>query len=251
MLASQRKDYLLQVLQTQGQIVAKDLSQELQLSEDTIRRDLRELAAAGRLQRVHGGALPASPAVVDFAGRQQIASDAKVAIGRAAAQMIQRGQVVILDGGTTTAQIARHLPHDLRATIVTHSPTIAVALVEHPSIEVILLGGRLFKHSVVTVGAAAVEAVARIRADLYFMGVTGIHPKAGLSTGDLEESHMKRALMASAAETHVLASAEKVGTASPYVICPLADVDGLVVAPDIPKKTLAEYRKLGLSVVQA
>ena len=115
--------------------------------------------------------------------------------------MIQRGQVVILDGGTTTLQIARHLPHDLQATVVTHSPTIAVALVEHPWIEVILLGGRLFKHSVVTVGAAAVEAVARIRADLYFMGVTGIHAKAGLSTGDLEESHMKRALMASAAET--------------------------------------------------
>ena len=125
MLASQRKDYLLQVLQTQGQIVAKDLRQELQLSEDTIRRDLRELAAAGRLQRVHGGALPASPAVVDFAGRQQIASDAKVAIGRAAAQMIQRGQVVILDGGTTTAQIARHLPHDLRATASTAgAPTV-------------------------------------------------------------------------------------------------------------------------------
>jgi DeoR/GlpR family transcriptional regulator of sugar metabolism len=157
---------------------------------------------------------------------------------------------VILDGGTTTLQIARHLPHDLRATVVTHSPTIAVALVEHPSIEVVLLGGRLFKHSVVTVGAAAVEAVARIRADLYFMGVTGIHPKAGLSTGDLEESHMKRALMASAAETHVLASAEKIGTASPYVICALADIDGLVAAADIPRKTLADYRKLGLSVVQ-
>lgn len=251
MLASQRKDYLLKVLQTQGQIVAKDASQELQLSEDTIRRDLRELAAAGKLQRVHGGALPASPAVVDFAGRQQIASDAKVAIGRAAAQMIRRGQVVILDGGTTTLQIARHLPHDLQATVVTHSPTIAVALVEHPSVEVILLGGRLFKHSVVTVGAAAAEAVARIRADLYFMGVTGIHLKAGLSTGDLEESHMKRALRASAAETHVLASAEKIGTASPYVICPLADVDGIVADSAIPKKTLADYRKLGLSVLQA
>src|SRR5262245_57648734 len=131
MLARQRKDYLLKVLQTQGQIVARDVSQELSLSEDTIRRDLRELAAAGKLQRVHGGALPSSPAVVDFAGRQQIASDAKVAIGRAAAKMIRRGQVVILDGGTTTLQIARHLPHDLHATVVTHSPTIAVALVEH------------------------------------------------------------------------------------------------------------------------
>ena len=81
--------------------------------------------------------------------------------------------------------------------------------------------------------------------------MTGIHVKAGLSTGDLEESHMKRALMASAAETHVLASAEKIGAASPYVICPLTDVDGIVAAADIPKKTLAEYRKRGLSVVQA
>lgn len=251
MLARQRKDYLLKVLQTQGQIVARDVSRELGLSEDTIRRDLRELAAAGQLQRVHGGALPSSPAVVDFAGRQQIASDAKVAIGRAAAKMIRRGQVVILDGGTTTLQIARQLPHDLQATVVTHSPTIAVALVEHPAIEVILLGGRLFKHSVVTVGAAAVEAVARIRADLYFMGVTGIHAKAGLSTGDLEEAHMKRALMASAAETHVLASAEKIGAASPYVICPLTDIDGIVAEAGIPKKTLADYRKLGLSVIQA
>jgi DeoR/GlpR family transcriptional regulator of sugar metabolism len=251
MLASQRKDYLLRVLQSQGQIVAKDVSRELQLSEDTIRRDLRVLAAGGRLQRVHGGALPASPAVVDFAGRQQIASNAKTTIGRAAAKMIQPGQVVILDGGTTTLQIARHLRRDLRATVVTHSPTIAVALVEHPAIEVILLGGRLFKHSVVTVGAAAVEAVARIRADLYFMGVTGIHPKAGLSTGDLEEAHMKRALLASAAETHVLASAEKIGTASPYVICPLADIDGIVAEAGIPKKTLADYRKLGLSILQA
>jgi DeoR/GlpR family transcriptional regulator of sugar metabolism len=251
MLARQRKDYLLKVLQTQGQIVASDVSRELGLSEDTIRRDLRELAAAGQLQRVHGGALPASPAVVDFAGRQQIASDAKVAIGRAAAKMLRRGQVAILDGGTTTLQIARHLPHDLQATVVTHSPTIAVALVDHPAIEVILLGGRLFKHSVVTVGAAAVEAVARISADLYLKGVTGIHVKAGLSTGDLEESHMKRALLASAAETYGLASAEKIGAASPYVICPLTDIDGIVAAPGIPKKTLADYRKRGLSVIQA
>src|SRR5678810_22931 len=129
-----------------------------------------------------------------------------------------------------------------RMTSIDGFSTIAVALVEHPSIEVILLGGRLFKHSVVTVGAAAVEAVARIRADLYFMGVTGIHPQAGLSTGDLEESHMKRALLASAAETHVLASAEKIGTASPYVFCQFGEIDGMVAGADISMKTLAEYR---------
>ena len=119
--------------------------------------------------------------MADFAGRERIAPDGKVAIGRAAAKMIQSGQVVILDGGTTARQLARHLPPDLRATIITHSPTIALELVNHLNVEVILIGGRLFRHSVVAVGAAAIEAIAQVHADIYFMGVTGVHPKAGLT----------------------------------------------------------------------
>lgn len=251
MLTKQRKAYLLKVLAQQGQIVAKQVSEELALSEDTIRRDLRELAAEGKLQRVHGGALPASPAVGDFAIRQHIAPDGKVAVGRAAAKLVQPGQVVILDGGTTTQQLAKHLPADLRATVVTHSPTIAVALQDHPTIEVVLIGGRLFKHSVVTVGAAAIEGISRIRADLFFLGVTGIHPDAGLSTGDLEEAHIKRALMAAAAETHVLVTAEKVNAASPYVIAALSDIDGVVIERRVPKQAIALYKRRGLSVVTA
>jgi DeoR/GlpR family transcriptional regulator of sugar metabolism len=251
MLSRQRKTYLLDLLRKTGQIVAKSVSEELGLSEDTIRRDLRELASEGRLQRVHGGALPASPAVGDFAARQQLAPDGKASIGRAAAGLVKAGQVVILDGGTSTAQLARHLPLDLRATVVTHSPTIAVALVEHPSIEVILIGGKLFKHSVVAVGAAAIEAIARIRADICFIGVTGIHPQAGLSTGDLEESHVKRALIASAAETYVLVSAEKLNAASPYVIVPIAAVAGIIVEPGIAAESLKPYERAGLTVIRA
>jgi DeoR/GlpR family transcriptional regulator of sugar metabolism len=251
MLAKQRQAYILKVLKEQGQVVAKAVSNELELSEDTIRRDLRELAAAGKLQRVHGGALPASPAVGDFAARTKVTPEGKVAVGRAAAALVRPGQVVILDGGTTTLQLARHLPQDLQATVVTHSPTIAVALQEHPAIEVILIGGRLFKHSVVTVGAAAVDAISRIRADTYFMGVTGIHPRAGLSTGDLEECHIKRALSASAAETYVLVTAEKVNAASSYVIAALTEIDGVVVDSAIPRNVIASYKRAGLSVVRA
>jgi DeoR/GlpR family transcriptional regulator of sugar metabolism len=251
MLTKQRKAYILKILGEHGEVIAKDISEELELSEDTIRRDLRELAAEGKLQRVHGGALPASPAVGDFAVRQQIAPDGKVAVGRAAAALVKPGQVVILDGGTTTLQLAKHLPMDLRATVVTHSPTIAVALQEHPTIEVIVIGGRLFKHSVVTVGAAAVDAIGRIRADTYFMGVTGIHPEVGLSTGDMEEAHIKRALSAAAAETHVLVTGEKVNAASPYIVCSLSEIDGVVVERKVPQSALNTYKKLKLSVVRA
>lgn len=242
---------ILDRLMRDGQIVAKVVSAELNLSEDTIRRDLRELAREGLLQRVHGGALPASPAVVDFAGREALASDAKKAIGRAAAAMIQPGQVVFLDGGTTTRELALHIPSTLKATVVTHSPTVALALVSHPGVEVISIGGRLFKHSVVSIGAGAIEAISRIRADVYFMGVTGIHVEVGLSTGDFEESQVKRAIMGAAAETIVLVSPEKLNTASRYVIAGLKEVDGIIVPSDILDDVLAPYAALGLSITKA
>jgi DeoR/GlpR family transcriptional regulator of sugar metabolism len=251
MLTTQRKQLILHKLSQDGQVIAKQLSQELGLSEDTIRRDLRELAEEGLLLRVHGGALPSSPANVNFAGREQLGSEAKAAIGRAAAAMVRRDQVVMLDGGTTTRELARHLPPALRATVVTHSPTIAMELVDHGQIEVILIGGRLFKHSVVAVGAAAVEAISKIRADLFFMGVTGIHPEFGLSTGDLEEAHIKRALSAAAADTIVLASSEKLNTASPYVIAPVTEASGIIVERAVPKEATEAYERLGIAVTRA
>jgi len=188
--------------------------------------------------------------VVNFAGRQNLATDEKVALGQAGARMIRPGQVVILDGGTTALQVARHLPADVRATVVTHSPTIAIELVEHPLVEVVLLGGHLFKHSVVAVGAATIEAISRIRADVYFMGVTGIHPVVGLSTGDLEEAHVKRALSASAAETILLASAEKLNAASPFVIAPVTEASEIVVVRRVPEEATAEFARLGITITR-
>ncbi|MGO4699908.1 DeoR/GlpR family DNA-binding transcription regulator [Dyella sp. 2RAB6] len=251
MLTSQRKQAILAALKRDGQVVAKTMSEAFGVSEDTVRRDLRELAAEGLLQRVHGGALPASPAMADFAQRQYIGPEAKSAIAQRAAQMVLPGQVVFIDGGTTCVQLARSLPSTLRATVVTHSPSIAVELVEHPGIEVVLIGGRLFKHSVVAVGAAAMEAIARVRVDLYFMGVTGVHPTAGLSTGDFEEASVKRALIERAAEVVVLASAEKLHAASPYAIAPVQAAQTLVVEGDTPEAVVAPFVALGLAVVRA
>jgi DeoR/GlpR family transcriptional regulator of sugar metabolism len=251
MLTTHRKQQILALLKSDGQVIAKEVSQSMGVSEDTIRRDLRELAHEGLLQRVHGGALPASPAVADFAGREAIAPDGKVAIGRAAAQMIQPGQVVILDGGTTARQLARHIPLDFEATIVTHSPTIALELVNHPNIEVILIGGRFFKHSVVAVGAAAIEAISQIHADTFFMGVTGVHPKAGLTTGDFEEAALKRALSHAAAETMVLASSEKLGAASPYLVVPLSEISGIITERAADEALTRPYEKLRIPVIRA
>jgi len=228
MLAAERRDLLLARLARDGKVVAKDVAAELGLSEDSVRRDLRDLAAAGLCQRVYGGALPVSPAVADYATRTTVRPEGKAAVANRAAELIRPRTTVILDGGTTALALAKALPPDLEATVVTHSPTVAAALVEHPTVEVFLIGGRLFKHSAVTSGAAAAEAAERVSAEQFFLGVTGVHPEAGLTTGDADEAAMKRLLSRRAADTYVLASAEKIGAASPFEVLPLADVAGIV-----------------------
>jgi DeoR/GlpR family transcriptional regulator of sugar metabolism len=251
MLTSQRKKAILKTLARDGQVLARQLSETFGVSEDTVRRDLRELAGEGLLQRVHGGALPASTAVAPFAERRGLEPSAKRAIATAAAAMIGTGQVVIIDGGTTSAELIRQIPHDLSATVVTHSPSVAVGLVDHPLIEVIVIGGRLFKHSIVTVGAAAVEAMSHIQADIYFMGVTGVHPTAGLSTGNFEEAFVKRALAARAAETVVLASSDKINAASQFVIGDITLAQTIIVEQATESALTKPLEDAGITIVRA
>lgn len=248
MLAAERRDLLLARLERDGKVVAKDVAAELGLSEDSVRRDLRDLAAAGLCQRVYGGALPVSPAIADYATRTSVRPEGKASIAALAAGLVPARGTVILDGGTTALAVARALPADLEATIVTHSPTVAAALVDHPTVEVFLIGGRLFKHSAVTSGAAAAEAAERVNADLFFVGVTGVHPDTGLTTGDADEAAMKRLLARRAADTYVLASAEKIGAASPFEVVPLADVAGIIT--DAPEDD-PTVRRLTVPVIHA
>jgi DeoR/GlpR family transcriptional regulator of sugar metabolism len=238
MLAAQRRDLLLERLHTQGRVIAKTIAAELGISEDSIRRDLRDLAAAGLCQRVYGGALPASPAIADYVARQAIGIPGKQRVAAAAATLIQPGSTAIIDGGTTALAVVRALPADLEATVVTHSPTVASALVDHPDVEVYLIGGRLFKHSMVACGAAAVEAARGLRADLFLLGVTGVHPEAGLTTGDADEAAMKRALANQAADTYVLASSEKIGAASRFTVLPLDEVAGIITDTNADDPTI-------------
>lgn len=251
MLAAQRRDLLVSRLARDGRLVAKDLAAELGIAEDSVRRDLRELAAAGLCQRVYGGALPVSPAVADYATRTAVATDSKQRVAAAAVHLVRPHSTLLLDGGTTALAVARALPPGLQATVVTHSPTVAAALVDHPTVEVYVLGGRLFKHSAVTCGAAAAEAAQGIQADVFLLGVTGVHPQAGLTTGDPDEAAMKRTLAGRAADTYVLASSEKIGAASAFTVLPFTAVTAIITdAPD-QHPVLNELERSGTSIICA
>ena len=242
MLVTERRELLLARIAENGNVIARDVAEELSVSEDSIRRDLRELAAAGLCQRVYGGAVPASRALVDYRSRVAVEPDSKRRVAQRAASLIKPGDRVILDGGTTTLAVVRALPRDLEATVITHSPTIAAALVEHPTVEILLLGGRIYKHSAVACGAATAEAARAVTAELFFLGVTGVHAEHGLTTGDAEEAAMKRTLAGRAADTYVLASAEKVGAVSPYRVLGLDAVTAVLT--DAGDAALEDLRRV-------
>jgi DeoR/GlpR family transcriptional regulator of sugar metabolism len=251
MLTAQRRDLLLTRLRRDQRVIAKDVAAELGVSEDTVRRDLRDLAAAGLCHRVYGGALPASPAVADYRTRRHVEVASKHRVAASAAALIKPGNTVIFDGGTTALAVAHALPSDLEATVVTHSPTIAAALVEHRNVEIYLIGGRVFKHSVVACGAAAVEAAQFVNADLFLLGVTGVHPDAGLTTGDADEAAMKRALAQRAADTYVLASAEKIGAASRFAVLSLTAIAGIITDAPADDATIQRLHDARIPLIHA
>jgi DeoR/GlpR family transcriptional regulator of sugar metabolism len=227
-LTPERKEHLLATLAEYGKVLAKDAAKQLGVSEDTIRRDLRELAAAGLCRRVYGGALPIPAAQVVYDDRIDLNSVGKTRVARAAVDLIQPGMTLVLDGGTTALHVARALPADLDATIVTHSPTVAVELLAKPRIDTVLIGGRVFRHSAVASGAATVEAATRVNADMFLLGVTGVNVDFGLTTGDADEAVVKRTFAERSAETFVLASSEKIGAASAFQVLPLRAVSGVI-----------------------
>ncbi|MFT4014064.1 MAG: DeoR/GlpR family DNA-binding transcription regulator [Paracoccus sp. (in: a-proteobacteria)] len=234
MLTTARKALLLDRLERDGQLIVTPLAIELGLSEDTLRRDLRDLASAGKLVRVHGGALPASPTHLPLAARRGLHEAEKAALAEAAARLINDGQIVIVDGGTTHLNLAAAIPQTRQCSIVTHSPSVAASFELHPKIDIILMGGRLFRHSMVALGPETARAYGRMKVDLCLLGVTGVHPEIGLTTGDSDEAELKRMLIEAAGETVVLATSDKLGRVSPWGIAPLAQVSILVTSDKRP-----------------
>lgn len=242
MLGAQRKAFLLEILERDGRIVAKGVAAELGISEDSIRRDLRELAEAGALIRVYGGALPVPPADRPVQERHALASDSKNRVAAAAIEKIHPGMTIGLDAGTTALALARMLPSDPSLTVVTPSPHVAIAVAEHSDARVIMIGGELARFSMVASGALAMEAVRHLRLDAFFLGVTGIDPVSGLTTGHLDDAITKRAIAERSDETFVLGSEEKVGAVSRYPVIGLDEATDVIFDPLDDRALVVEIR---------
>jgi len=250
-IPAERRRLILETIRDSGQAVAAELAQRFGCSDDTIRRDLDRLAAEGKAQRVHGGALRRHEAVPPYAARQVTDVEAKAAIAATAAALIRDDAVVVLDGGTTCLQLAARLRPDLRATIVTPSPSAAEVLAGYPGIRVELLGGRLLPETMATVGPTALEALARVRPDVCVLGLCGVHPEAGVTVANADERDVKAAMLRHAVEVVALVGASKLGAVLPFVVGPAERLTRLVVDADAEEGQLAPYRRLGVDAIRA
>ncbi|MFT2008471.1 DeoR/GlpR family DNA-binding transcription regulator [Pontibacter sp. 13R65] len=249
MLKQERQNFILEEIRKHNRVLSSELSLNLNVSEDTIRRDLKELSDSGQIKKVHGGAVQNAYIPFSHKDREIYAHDEKVIIVRKAVPLIQDDFVVVMDGGTTNLELARQLPLDLQATVFTNSLPIALQLSEHPKVETIFIGGKILKNAQVAVGLDVISFVRDLHADICFIGTRSMHHDLGITDFDREESLTKQALLACAKHVVSLPLAEKLNTTQPYKVAHIENVHTIIteLAPD--DALLSEYRRKGLQVL--
>ena len=249
-LNEERRRLILEILTRDGRVLVGALAKQFRTSQVTIRKDLDVLQADGRIHRTHGGALPVRESALEdptLREKGKLHRREKLQIAAAAVRMVKEGQVVILDSGTTTTAIARALRKFENLTIITNAVNIAAEL-SGSALEVILTGGTLRKNSFSLVGPIAEETLRRLNADILFLGVDGFDVHHGLSTPNLLEAKVNRAMMDVARVTVAVCDSSKFGRRSLSAIAPLSAVHHLISDRGIPKADLAALKKTGIQV---
>ena len=249
MLREERLQIILKRLETDQRVSSVQLSEILNVSDDTIRRDLNELAENGLLRKVHGGAIPKSPSPYKLTERINIAHEEKLVLAQKAQQFFKDGQVIVLDNGSTNMEVARLMSPDLKVTVFTTSIPIAQILCEHPNIELFMLGGRVFKDAQNTYGTEVMELLSKIRADIFLLGVCGMHHNIGVTMPDWGESVVKRKMVEISEKVIALVTADKLNTAESYVVCSYQQIDVMLVDDTITDLQLTDYQGIGVEVL--
>jgi len=254
LLNEERRREILGVLHRDGRVLVKDLARQFRISQITIRKDLEFLDGQGVIQRTHGGALPVqSGALLDptLREKEKLHRKQKTEIALAAARLVEDGQSVLLDSGTTTTAIARALKHSLntraRLTVITNAINIAAELAG-TNIEVILTGGTLRKNSFSLVGPLAERTLRQLSADILFLGVDGFDTAAGLFTPNLLESEVNRTMVEIARRTIAVCDSSKFGKRSLSLIAPPSSLRHVITDSGIPKSDLGALKKSGVEV---
>ena len=254
LLTEQRRRNLLDLVDQYGQVTVPDMVKQFLVSAVTVRSDLDALASSGALVRSHGGAVRRLEATQDYPLRtkESLHRDEKIRIGRAAAELIEPGETIILDSGTTTAEIARHLKKlkIQSLTVITNALNIAAELADSPDISLIMIGGLLRPVSFSFVGPQADAMMSEIHADRLFLAVDGFDLENGASTPDVLEAQLNNVMIRSAKEVNVVADFSKLGRRSVSKIGPFERIRRLITDKRATSEFTGALRKKGVEVIE-
>lgn len=250
MFAEERKAKILEILNTSYRIEVNDLTEELQVSESTIRRDLQDLEQAGLLKRTHGGAVKLENTSFEptMDEKELTNIEEKIEIGKRAASFIQDNDTVILDAGTTTLQIAKNIQAK-NVTVLTNSMLIALELLNNREVEVIIAGGHARREIVSIVGPITDKIIRSFRVDKAFVGTNGITIEDGCTTPNVDEAYTKSIMIQSAKETYIVADHSKFGKVSFARIAELDEIDGIITDKGIEQNILEKYQSKNIQII--
>jgi DeoR/GlpR family transcriptional regulator of sugar metabolism len=248
MLKRERQAFIVHQINLHNRILSTDLSHQISVSEDTVRRDLQELSEQGKIIKVHGGALSKS-FHSSFNSSQVYSIDRKKTIAQKAVALIRDGMFILTSGGTTIIELARALPENLHATFITGSLPAAIEYIHHPNIEVIFIGDKISKSSQISVGAEAIIKIKQIKADLCFLGINALDIENGLTDNDWDVVQVKKAMIESSKKVVALSIAEKINTAQSIKICAPDALDILITELDPEEALFQSYKTMGITVL--
>lgn len=249
MLKAERQALIMRQINLHNKVLSTDLSQHLNVSEDTIRRDLKELAETGKILKVHGGAISHSFHYPFNHNSEVYAHEAKQEIAQKAISLLKNDMVVLTGGGTTMIELARKIPEHLHATFFTISPLVALTLADHANLTVIGIGGELSKNSTVFIGASVINQLADLKIDLCLLGANGLSVQEGMTDSDWAVVQVKRAMLRSSQKLAILSIAEKLNSTQRIKVCELNQLNYLITELPPDSHFLTEYREHGLELL--
>jgi len=242
MLKEERQAYILRQINLHNRVLSADLSDKLKVSEDTIRRDLNELAENGKVTKVYGGALSKSYQF-PFQDNDVYAREAKKIIGIKATKLIKPGMTVLAGGGTTMLEFAKAFPKNLQCTFFTISPLVALEMADRGNTEVILIGGKLSNSSNVTIGSQVINQLSEIKVDLCLLGTNSLSLEEGLTDSDWEIIQIKKAMLRCSEKTALLSIAEKLNSVQKMKVCGLSNIQYLITELEPTHESLWSFAK--------
>lgn len=249
MLKSERHTYMAKAVEQNGRLIVSDMAKELLVTEDTIRKDLSDMAKKGLIKRVHGGAVRSEKEIPEFAKRTDLFVEEKAQLTSKAISLLKDNMSIFIDGGTTNLQLADKIPFHYNGTIITNNPLIPIRLVSHPNIVVTLIGGLFDKISQVTFGSAAFQAIQEVHPDLCFVGLSSIDIAYGITVSSYEESIIKRELIKASSICVGIATLDKIGKVAAFTVGDVDVLDYLILEDCVSPAVKEQFEERGITVI--